>query len=111
MLIALMLRGVAFELRVKAIGWRAGPRNWRLWFGSFLASFAQGYMLGRYLTGFQEGWGYALFALVVGAALCGGYVLMGATWLILRTEGGLQRKARAWARWGLGWVALGVALV
>ena len=49
--------------------------------------------------------------MVVGGGLCGGYVLLGATWLILRTEGALQRKALAWARWGLGWVALGVALV
>ena len=111
MLTGLMLRGVAFELRVKAQGWHAELWNWLFWFGSFLASFAQGYMLGRYLTAFQAGWGYAFFALLVGAALCGGYVLMGATWLILRTEGELQRKAVAWTKWGLLWVALGVALV
>jgi cytochrome d ubiquinol oxidase subunit II len=111
MLTGLMLRGVAFELRVKAQGWHAELWNWLFWFGSFLASFAQGYMLGRYLTAFQPGWGYALYSLLVGAALCGGYVLLGATWLILRTEGGLQRKARAWTKWGLLWVALGVALV
>jgi cytochrome d ubiquinol oxidase subunit II len=111
MLVGLMLRGVAFELRVKAVGWHAELWNWLFWFGSFLASFAQGYMLGRYLTGFQEGWGYGLFALMVGASLCGGYVLLGATWLILRTEGALQRKAVGWTRWGLAWVALGVALV
>jgi cytochrome d ubiquinol oxidase subunit II len=106
-----MLRGVAFELRVKAVGWHAELWNWLFWAGSFLASFAQGFMLGRYLTGFQAGWGYALFALLVGAALCGGYVLLGATWLILRTEGALQKKAMAWTKWGLAWVALGVALV
>jgi cytochrome d ubiquinol oxidase subunit II len=111
MLIGLMLRGVAFELRVKALGWHAELWNWLFWAGSFLASFAQGFMLGRYLTGFQAGWGYALFALLVGAALCGGYVLLGATWLILRTEGALQKKAMAWTKWGLAWVALGVALV
>ena len=111
MLVGLMLRGVAFELRVKAVGWHAELWNWLFWFGSFLASFAQGYMLGRYLTGFQEGWGYGLFALMAGASLCGGYVLLGATWLILRTEGALQRKAVGWTRWGLAWVALGVALV
>jgi cytochrome d ubiquinol oxidase subunit II len=68
-------------------------------------------MLGRYVTGFEPGFGYLLFAILTGASLCGGYVLLGATWLILRTEGGLQRKAFAWARWGLLWVALGVALV
>jgi cytochrome d ubiquinol oxidase subunit II len=111
MLIGLMLRGVAFELRMKAVGWHAELWNWLFWFGSFLASFAQGYMLGRYLTGFLPGWGPYLFALLVGAALCGGYVLLGATWLILRTEGTLQSKAMGWAKWGLLWVALGVALV
>ncbi len=111
MLTGLMLRGVAFELRVKAQGWHAELWNWLFWFGSFLASFAQGYMLGRYVTAFQPGWGYFFFALLVGAALCGGYVLLGATWLVLRTEGELQRKAVAWTRWGLLWVALGVALV
>ena len=55
--------------------------------------------------------GYWLFALLVGASLCGGYVLLGATWLILKTEGELQKKAVAWARWGLMWVALGIVLV
>jgi cytochrome d ubiquinol oxidase subunit II len=111
MLTGLMLRGVAFELRVKALGWHAELWNWLFWLGSFLASFAQGYMLGRYLTGFQPGFGYALFSLMVGAALCGGYVLLGAAWLVLRTEGALQAKAVAWTRWGLAWVALGVALI
>jgi cytochrome bd ubiquinol oxidase subunit II len=111
MLIGLMLRGVAFEFRIKAEGWHAELWNWLFWFGSFLASLAQGVMLGRYITGFEAGAGYWLFALMVGASLCGGYVLLGATWLVLRTEGELQRKARLWARWGLAWVALGVALV
>ena len=111
MLVGLMLRGVAFELRIKAEGWHRELWIWLFWAGSFLASFAQGLMLGRYITGFQPGAGYWLFALVVGASLCGGYVLLGATWLILRTQGPLQSKAIAWARWGLLWVALGVLLV
>jgi len=111
MLVGLMLRGVAFEFRVKAEGWHRGLWNWLFWFGSFLASFAQGLMLGRYVTGFHPGFGYYVFAMLVGASLCGGYVLLGATWLILKTEGALQKKALAWARWGLLWVALGVALV
>jgi len=38
-------------------------------------------------------------------------VLLGATWLILKTDGPLQAKSIAWARWGMLWVALGVALV
>jgi cytochrome d ubiquinol oxidase subunit II len=68
-------------------------------------------MLGSYVTGVQPGVGYLLFAVVTGGALCGGYVLLGATWLIGRTEGALQKQAVGWARWGLLWVALGVALV
>jgi cytochrome d ubiquinol oxidase subunit II len=111
MLVGLMLRGVAFELRIKAEGWHRELWNWLFWAGSTLAAFAQGLMLGRYITGFEPGAGYWFFALVVGASLCGGYVLLGATWLILRTDGPLQAKAVAWARWGLLWVALAVALV
>ena len=111
MLVGLMLRGVAFELRVKALGWHRELWNWLFWFGSFVASFFQGVMLGRYVTGFETGPGYWLFAALVGASLCGGYVLMGATWLIHKTEGELQKKSIAWTRWGLLWVALGVALV
>jgi cytochrome d ubiquinol oxidase subunit II len=111
MLTGLMLRGVGFEFRVKARGWHAELWNMLFWLGSFLASLAQGFMLGRYITGFASGFGYWLFALLIGASLCGGYVLLGATWLVLRTSGGLQQKARAWARWGLLWVAMGVALV
>jgi cytochrome bd ubiquinol oxidase subunit II len=111
MLVGLMLRGVAFELRIKAEGWHRELWNWLFWAGSTLAAYAQGLMLGRYITGFAPGAGYWLFALVVGASLCGGYVLLGATWLVLRTDGPLQKKAVAWARWGLLWIALGVALV
>jgi len=111
MLVGLMLRGVAFELRIKAEGWHRELWNWLFWAGSTLASLAQGFMLGRYITGFESGWGYWLFALVVAGGLCGGYVLLGSTWLILRAEGLLQDKARQWARWGLLWVALGVVLV
>jgi cytochrome d ubiquinol oxidase subunit II len=111
MLVGLMFRGVAFELRMKALGWHRELWNWLFWAGSFLASFAQGFMLGRYITGFERGFGYLAFAAIVGASLCGGYVLLGATWLVVKTEGELQRKALGWSRWGLLWVALGVGLV
>ena len=113
MLIGLMLRGVAFEFRMKAQGWHAELWNWLFWLGSFLASLAQGFMLGRYITGFESGVGFWMFALLVGISLCGGYVLLGATWLVLRSEGALQRKARAWrdgdycgSRWAWRWCRL-----
>ena len=111
MLVGLMFRGVAFELRVKARGWQRELWNWLFWAGSFLAAFSQGLMLGRYVTGFAGGFGEWLFAVLVGASLCGGYVLLGGTWLVMKTEGALQSKAIGWSRWGLAWVALGIALV
>ena len=111
MLVGLMLRGVGFEMRIKAEGWHRELWNWLFWAGSFLAAFAQGLMLGRYIMGFQEGLLYWLFALLVAGGVCGGYVLLGATWLVMKSEGALQKKAIAWAKWGLIWVALGVGMV
>ena len=111
MLVGLMTRGVAFELRMKAEGWHRELWNWLFSAGSYLASFAQGLMLGRFITGFEPGFAAWLFSALVGVSLCGGYMLLGATWLVLRTEGELRDKSAVWARWGLGWVALCVALV
>ena len=111
MLVGLMLRGVAFELRVKAEGWQRELWNWLFSAGSYLAAFSQGLMLGRYILGFEPGFGSWMFSALVGVSLCGGYMLLGATWLVLRTRGALQQKAVRWAKWGLLWVALGVALV
>ena len=111
MLMGLMLRGVAFEFRIKALGWHRELWNWLFWFGSFLASFAQGWMLGRYVTGFERGFGFSVFALLCAGSLCGTYVLIGAAWLILKTEGDLRRKALLWARWGLLWTGLALVLV
>src|ERR1700704_622825 len=70
MLVGLMLRGAAFEFRIKAEGWHRDLWNWLFWFGSFLASLAQGLMLGGYITGFAPGFGYFVFALVVAGGLC-----------------------------------------
>ena len=111
MLVGLMLRGVAFEFRIKALGWHRELWNWLFWFGSFLTSFAQGWMLGRYVTGFADEPGLAFFSFLCGASLCGTYVLIGAAWLVLKTESALRRKALAWARWGLLWTGLALLLV
>ena len=95
MLVGLMLRGVAFDFRIKAHGWHRELWNWLFWAGSFLASFCQGLMLGRYITGFAPGFGYWMFAVLVGASLCGGYVLLGATWLISRPKASCRARRSA----------------
>ena len=109
MLVGLMLRGVAFDFRVKAKD--AHKPTWdRLFFaGSTLASVAQGWMLGRYVSGFGEGWNYPLFAAAIALALPMAYVLLGAAWLVMKTEGELQQRAVEWAR--IAWAPMVGGLV
>lgn len=120
MLLALVFRGVAFEFRFKA-----SPENrwvWNLAFagGSTLAAFAQGVILGAFIQGFavanEQFVGGAFdwltpFALLTGLALVAGYALLGATWLILKTEGDLQGWAYDTTRWLLGLVTVFLAAV
>ena len=98
MLIGLTLRGVAFDFRVKAKD--THKQTWdRLFFaGSLIASVSQGWMLGRYVSGFGSGWNFPVFAAAIAVALPMAYVLMGAAWLIMKTEGGLQERAIGWAK-------------
>jgi cytochrome bd ubiquinol oxidase subunit II len=109
MLIGLVLRGVAFDFRVKAHAARK-PMWDRLFFaGSTLAAASQGWMLGRYVSGFGSGWNYPLFAAAIAVALPMAYVLLGACWLIFKTEGELQRRAVSWAK--IAWAPMVVGLV
>jgi len=112
MLAGLTLRGVAFEFRAKAAG-VTDKRRWDRAFvgGSMLAALTQGWMLGRYVLGFAEGWialGFALMA-AIGVAIA--YAFIGACWLIWRTEGTLQRRAVASARLTLWGIAFGIFAV
>lgn len=105
MLLALVFRGVAFEFRAQA----RRQRRWNLAFcgGSILAAFAQGAVLGTYVRGFVFDGEQLLtsplawlqpFALLTGLGVVLAYALLGACWLILKTEGELQARARAWGR-------------
>ncbi|MBS7810976.1 cytochrome d ubiquinol oxidase subunit II [Roseococcus pinisoli] len=98
MLMGLILRGVAFEFRVKAPA--AQKPRWDMVFqgSSILAAFSQGWMLGSYILGFAPGWMPLAFALLTGLFTVAGYTLIGACWLIWRTEGELQLMAARWAR-------------
>jgi cytochrome bd ubiquinol oxidase subunit II len=114
MLLALVFRGVAFEFRFKHPTLR---RFWDAAFcgGSMVATFSQGVVLGAFIQGFKvDGRHFAgtsfdwvaPFPLAVGVALMFGYGLLGATWLVLKTEGDLQN----WARRG-GMVCLFAVLI
>jgi cytochrome bd ubiquinol oxidase subunit II len=108
MLIGLIFRGVAFEFR-----WRTQrQRNrWDIAFagGSLLATMAQGVALGAMLQGvhvegrhYAGGWWDWLtpFSILTGLSLLTGYALLGATWLVMKTEGELRDKAYRLC-WGL----------
>lgn len=109
MLVGLILRGVAFDFRAKA---HAGhKRRWDIAFciGSLMASFAQGFMLGQYIIGFGYAPEQVLFSMLIGLCVCAGYILIGACWLILKTEGDLQKRAIRWAR--RAWLGTGVGIL
>jgi cytochrome d ubiquinol oxidase subunit II len=113
MLLALVFRGVAFEFRFKS---RNNQWFWDLAFagGSIVAAFAQGVAMGALVQGipvvgraYSGGWWDWLspFSLLTGLALVVGYALLGATWLMLKTEGHVAQQALRAAR------VLGVALL
>ena len=105
MLLGLVFRGVAFEFR-----WR-DPAHRVYWdaaftIGSLTATIAQGMTLGAVLQGtrvvdnaYAGGWldWLSPFSLLTGASLVLGYALLGASWLIWKTEGAAQAHARRMA--------------
>ena len=120
MLLGLIFRGVAFEFRYKATG-----KSRRLWdysfhFGSLVAAFMQGMFLGGLVQGIKvDGRSFAggaldwlnAFSVMTGFALVCGYALLGATWVVMKTDGTTQDWARKCASYVLFYVALFMALV
>ncbi len=108
MLLALIFRGVAFEFR-----WRSARRR-HLWDAAFIggsavAALSQGIALGALLQGveideaaraYAGGWWDWLtpFSVLVGLGVMAGYMLLGATWLVMKTGGELQERMRWRAR-------------
>jgi cytochrome d ubiquinol oxidase subunit II len=113
MLVGLILRGVSFDFRVKARAARKGMWNALFAAGSLAAAMAQGWMLGSYLTGFDNGpWSLA-FAAGIALTLPTAYATLGAGWLIMKTWDDLQLKAVGWARkvlWPMGVALVGISL-
>lgn len=111
MLAGLILRGVAFDFRAKA------PADHKdLWdkvfkTGSLLATLAQGYMLGIYVMGFEQSLAAQAFALLSAICVTAGYTFIGAAWLVMKTEGDLQKRAAWWARRCAWLMTLGIVAV
>ena len=118
MLVALVFRGCAFEFRFKA----DDPRPWTVAFavGSAVAAFCQGLVLGTYVQGFQYDGGMLVvtrwhflspFSLATALAVMCAYALLGACWLVYKTEGTLRDWARRLARRLVPVVVLAIAMV
>lgn len=115
MLIALILRGVAFEFRLKS------TQSIALWdtsffIGSLMATFSQGVILGTFVQGFgSEAPSYLIvphyqwltvFSFMTGIGTICGYVLLGCCWLIIKTEGHIQQVAYQFAWYTLALVVI-----
>jgi cytochrome bd ubiquinol oxidase subunit II len=111
MLLALTLRGVAFDFRVKAHANHKPLWDRAFFAGSLLAGWSQGFMLGGLITGFKGDMWSNLFSALIGCCLLVAYCLLGAGWLIMKTEGALQLKAVRWAQGSLWLTAIGVAAI
>jgi cytochrome d ubiquinol oxidase subunit II len=105
MLLALVFRGVAFEFRT--VSQSKTWLNVAFTFGSALAAFAQGVILGGLIQGVKvENGAYAggplewatSFAFLCGLSMIAGYGLLGATWLAMKTEGPVAERARRQAK-------------
>jgi cytochrome d ubiquinol oxidase subunit II len=115
MLLALVFRGVSFEYRWRTTRWKS---VWDIAFfgGSLIAALCQGVALGALVQGievtdraYSGGWFDWLtpFSILTGIAVVVGYALLGATWLVLKTENALQNQMRNYA-WYLGTATLGL---
>ena len=111
MLIGLILRGVAFEFRAKAPLGHKRPWDVAFWAGSLMTALAQGFMLGMYVMGLEWTWPKVGFAALTAGSLAVAYSFIGAGWVILKTDGVLQRKAVDWAKGGIWGMVLGMGAV
>lgn len=120
MLLGLIMRGVAFEFRFKA-----SEKGRHLWdyvfhFGSLCAAFCQGIILGAFVQGIEVSgrnfsggpldWATG-FSIMTGIAVVAGYALLGATWLVMKTDDITQKWARGVASYVLGFVGIFMAMV
>jgi cytochrome d ubiquinol oxidase subunit II len=119
MLLGLIFRGVAFEFRFKALDHERHIWDKAFIGGSITAAFFQGVALGAYISGIPMNhhtyaggpldW-VAPFPLITGAGVVIAYTLLGSTWLIMKTEGELQRKMARVTR-PLTWLLLAAIAV
>lgn len=111
MLIGLILRGVSFDFRAKAKTEHKKMWNRLFALGSLIASVSQGWMLGFYVMGLEKTGLSFTYALAIAIALPALYVMLGCSWLFVKTEGEIYRKATKWAQWTIWPMGIGLFLI
>jgi cytochrome d ubiquinol oxidase subunit II len=120
MLLGLIFRGVAFEFRFKASGQSRRIWDYAFHFGSLVAALTQGIILGAFVQGVEvQGRSFAggpfdwlnAYSVMTGIAVAFGYCLLGATWLVMKTDEVTQQWARKCASYVLGYVGLFLGIV
>ncbi len=111
MLIGLIMRGVAFDFRAKVAADYKYAWDCTFKAGSLITTLAQGYMLGLYVMGFRTDLEAQLFTLLSCFGVTAAYSLIGSAWLIMKTEGELQKRAIRWARTALKITFVGIIAV
>ena len=92
MLIGLILRGVAFDFRVKVDARYKTYWNWTFFMGSCVTALCQGYMLGSYIVGFDQSFNSVIFSLLTGVCLMAGYAFVGSSLLVNYENGRVTSK-------------------
>lgn len=115
LLVGLIFRGVAFEFRFRSVKtrwlWDTG-----FFLGSTVVAFVQGAAVGALMRGLPVANGQFAgtslewlhpFSVLTGIGLVFGYALLGAGWIVLKSEGDL----RDWAYRRIPWLAVAVFVV
>lgn len=98
LLAGLILRGVSFDFRAKVIQRKKHRWDHLFKLGSLIAAASQGYMLGMFVMGFEQTFAAIAFSLLSAFGVTMAYALIGACWLIMKTETELQVRAVNWAK-------------
>lgn len=106
-----LLRGVAYEFRLRSLTADKPLFAGAFAAGSLLTAFGQGLVLGRIAVNFGSEPGSELFALFIALCTVATFILLGATWLLMRVDDDLQQQARGWVRRASRLTAAGVVAV
>lgn len=104
----IFIRSVCFEWRLRAPELQQPKWAMGFFLGSLMVALAHGLLVAQVVVNGQWEGGYFWFSLLIGGCSIAAYLLLGATWLIMREAGVLRVRSVVWARRSIRWFAAGV---